>query len=125
MNDITIQCQTQNWGPRDKMVMVATDEDGLLLGTVQVELYPCPQRNFGGTAYLHSLWVTKPYRKRGVATRLMRYAEEIAASKGHKTISLEWDVSESPQWVCRWYARLGYDEKEFTPGHCALMVKKL
>lgn len=121
---IIIRCQGQKWPKFDRVVIAAIDPFDNLMGTVQLELYPKKKR-FGASAYLYALWVGADYRRAGVAAALMHDAETIAADRGHKAIALEWSVEESPMWVCQWYARLGYDEKEFTPGYAALMIKKI
>lgn len=64
-------------------------------------------------ALIYALWVDEPYRKQGVARKLLETAEREAKKMGCKTVCLEWDRRESEEWTLRWYERLGYNEKEF------------
>ena len=93
-------------------------------GTVQLKLYPDYQEQIYSTAYLYALWVDEDHRREHIATLLLDKAEELAKADGHKSIALEWSLEEAPREIAWWYARRGYDEKEFG-NTCALMVKDL
>lgn len=116
--------QEQKW--HDMTRIIVTDEENH--GTVQVEI---AKDGFKGTriegaadALVYNLWVDKPFRKKGVARRLMEAAENEARKRGCKTMCLEWSDYDSERWVERWYERFGYMEKKFGR-HSALMVKEL
>jgi GNAT superfamily N-acetyltransferase len=57
-------------------VLVA-DADGVIAGRVRLQFATRP---YGRIAAVHRLYVTKAWRRRGIATRLMAAAEELAAT---------------------------------------------
>lgn len=75
-------------------------------------------------ALICCLWVDEGYRRQGSAAYMLEAAEREARRLGCKSVCLEWDIRESPEWVERWYQRLGYEVREFGRG-CSLLVKKL
>ena len=112
--------QHQHWeGTCDRLLIVDTENRG----SVQVDVLP-PFRRQKADALLWALWVDEGYRKQGEATALMAMAEAAVIAKGCTSIALEWSLKEAPYWVCDWYMRLGYEEREFGRD-CALMIKKL
>lgn len=109
--------QEQKWHDFTRIILV---EDG---GSVQVELY-AEEQDWGGTAFLYGLWVGKSWRRQGVAQKLMAQAEYEVKKRGHKSITLEWKLQDTPYEILDWYERLGYYEKEFGDGY-SLMRKEL
>jgi ribosomal protein S18 acetylase RimI-like enzyme len=59
-------------------------------------------------AQIEDLRVAAPYRRRGIATTLMRRAHEEAAARGFRTIGLGVDIDNVP--ARRLYRREGYGE---------------
>lgn len=114
----------QQWYQEHRILIV----DGIHRSSVQVSI---PDKNADDNriegkadALIYALWVDEPYRKQGVARKLLETAEREAKKMGCKTVCLEWDRRESEEWVLRWYERLGYNEKEFGR-HSSLLVKEL
>lgn len=62
---------------------VAIDENGKIIGTIGI----MTDIN-DNTAKLHSLYVKKEYRKKGIATSLYNLSEKFARNKGYKVIIL-------------------------------------
>lgn len=75
-------------------------------------------------ALIYSLWVDEFARRRGVGRKLLEMAEREARRMGCKTVCLEWDWRETPEWVRRWYNRMGYSEQR-EPNNVWLLTKKL
>lgn len=75
-------------------------------------------------ALIYSLWVDEFARRRGVGRKLLEMAEREARRMGCKTVCLEWDWRETPEWVRRWYNRMGYS-KQREPNNVWLLTKKL
>lgn len=75
-------------------------------------------------ALIYALWVDEPFRKQGVARKLLETAERQAKQMGCKSVCLEWDRREDEEWMLRWYERLGYNEKELRR-YGSLLVKEL
>lgn len=114
----------QQWYQEHRILIV----DGIHRSSVQVSI---PDKNADdnriegkANALIYALWVDEPYRKQGVARKLLETAEREAKKMGCKTVCLEWDRRESDEWVLRWYERLGYNEKDFGR-HSSLLVKEL
>ena len=115
--------QLQRWMDSRRILVV----DELGHGSVQVCIPDADveDNRFRGKAdaLVYALWVDEPFRGRGVARRLLEAAEREARQQGCRSLAIEWDIRESPEWVERWYARLGYDEREFGR-ECSMMVKR-
>lgn len=114
----------QRWYQEHRILIVY----GIHYSSVQVSI---PDKNADDNriegkadALIYALWVDEPYRKQGVARKLLETAEREAKKMGCKTVCLEWDRRESEEWVLRWYERLGYSEKE-VGRHSSLLVKEL
>lgn len=114
----------QQWYQEHRILIV----DGIHRSSVQVSI---PDKNADDNriegkadALIYALWVDEPYRKQGVARKLLETAERESKKMGCKTVCLEWDRRESDVWVLRWYELLGYNEKEFGR-HSSLLVKEL
>lgn len=75
-------------------------------------------------ALIYALWVDEFARRRGVGRKLLEMAEREARRMGCKTVCLEWDLRETPEWVRRWYNRMGYSEQR-EPNNVWLLTKKL
>ena len=82
------------------------------------------KERYRADALLFSLWVNGCNRKRGEGSMLMIEAELHAIGNRCKSIALEYDCREAPEWVKRWYERLGYEEKAFGR-FGVIMVKQL
>lgn len=111
--------QEQHWLLCDRILI--TDEQGH--GSVMVDIQKKDGR-LTEDALIWSLSVDKPYRRQGVATRLLETAEHEAKKRGCTTASLEWDKREAERFAVNWYIRQGYDEKEFGR-YGSLLVKQL
>lgn len=114
----------QQWYQEHRILIVY----GIHYSSVQVSI---PDKNADDNriegkadALIYALWVDEPYRKQGVARKLLETAEREAKKMGCKTVCLEWDRRESEEWTLRWYERLGYSEKEFGR-YSSLLVKDL
>lgn len=114
----------QQWYQEHRILIVY----GIHYSSVQVSI---PDKNADDNriegkadALIYALWVDEPYRKQGVARKLLETAEREAKQMGCKTVCLEWDRRESEEWTLRWYERLGYNEKEFGR-FSSLLVKDL
>jgi GNAT superfamily N-acetyltransferase len=98
----------QKWYQEHRILIV----NGLRYGSVQVSI---PDKNADDNridgkadALIYALWVDEPYRKQGVARKLLETAEREAKQMGCKTVCLEWDCREAPEWTRRRYNRMGY-----------------
>lgn len=114
----------QKWYQEHRILIVY----GIHYSSVQVSI---PDKNADDNriegkadALIYALWVDEPYRKQGVARKLLETAEREAKKMGCKTVCLEWDRRESEEWTLRWYERLGYNEKEIWR-YSSLLVKDL
>lgn len=100
--------QEQHWLLCDRILI--TDEEHH--GSVMVDIQKKDGR-LADEALIWSLCVDKPYRRQGVATRLLETAEREAQKRGCATASLEWDKREAERFAFNFYVRRGYNEKMF------------
>lgn len=113
------------WKHKDN-VIISLWHDGPVtpeqVGVVELAVYKDGEH--AGEALVWNLYVDEEHRRKGLAKRLMEEAHKTAKHLGAHTTALEWSLEESPRWVAWWYARLGYDEKEFSNTY-ALMKRPL
>ena len=91
---------------------------------IQVDLLSHEDSKFGQTALIWDLFVLPAFRRREIAKQLVHRAIAVAKLHGFATATLEWNLRDSKQEISWWYARIGFDEKEFGNTY-ALMVKNL
>ena len=92
-------------------------------GKIQVDLI-YKSELYGRTAYIWDLYIHPDHRRKGIARQLMQQALHRARDFGFETATLEWVLQDTPRHIAQWYARLGFEEREFSDEY-ALMVKKL
>lgn len=123
-----MKIQEQKWHDFTRLLIVALDNTGIhnIIGSVQVELYPDAQDEYGTTAYIYGLWVEEHKRRKRIATTLMDVAEDEIKKRGHKKATLQWKLQDTPRDILAWCERRGYDEKSFDGRETrSLMVKEL
>ena len=113
---INIKIQHQIWLNLERYII------WVFSGSAQLEIYNEPRD--GVQAYLYALWVDKTKRQKGLASQLLKKAEEVAASRGVKEIYLYWHPAEAPLWTRKWYERNGYTaERLYNDGK--ILLRKL
>lgn len=120
-NDYYTRHYRTEWPDRDNVV-ISLYESGdplhLQLGIVEVGIHKTGKHQ--GEALVWNLYVSEEHRGRGLGRMLMSDAYDVAMLADCHTACLEWSLKESPRWVAEWYARLGYDEREF--GHDSALM---
>ena len=96
--------QKQTWHSHTRYIIFDTEG-----GCVQINLYT-EKQDFGSTACIYALWVDENSRRKGIATRLLDRAEEIAKREGHKSITIDWYLDDTPKAILEWYKKRGYIE---------------
>lgn len=90
-------------------VIVADEGNGRLLGFLEASIRPfvedCATDN---VAYLEGWFVEPAYRRRGVGTELVKYAEEWARQKGCTEIASDAEIGNELSLVA--HENLGYKE---------------
>ncbi|MBN2043020.1 MAG: GNAT family N-acetyltransferase [Candidatus Aenigmarchaeota archaeon] len=81
------------------------EEDGKIIGYIW---FSSGNGDVGEYGLLRQLFVDEEYRGKGLAERLIRYAEEYFFAKGIKRIKLTVTMSNSP--AIRLYEKLKYDK---------------
>lgn len=116
--------QIQTWNGSKRILVV----NNIHHGSVQVYIPDADAEDNSlkgkADALVYALWVDEPVRGHGVAGRLLESAEREARAQGCRSLAIEWDARESPEWVLRWYERVGYKEIGFGR-HKSLLVKHL
>lgn len=117
-----MKIQHQNWLGFDR-ALITTEGASVLL-----DMYPNNRykqiHNGNSDCYLWALWVEKEYRGKGIAGQLIAEAERYARLHGCKTLALEHDSREAPNWVRKWYRRLGFQDGVRTD-YSVLMTKRI
>jgi GNAT superfamily N-acetyltransferase len=88
----------------ERVVLVARDEAGRIIGTVQLGWENKP--NGRHRAEVQKLMVAPTHRHHGLGTGLMRAAEQLAAARGIRLLFL--DTSEGRSGAGGLYERVGY-----------------
>ncbi len=114
----------QHWFDFDRIIM--TDEANR--ASVQLEIFhkddEARHEHYKADCLLYALWVNEQYREDGAARKLMGRALLMAKEHGCKSVALEYDRREAPEWVRKWYERIGFEGKAFGR-YESLMVKQL
>lgn len=93
-------------------LLLAAFADGLLIGTVQVNLALPPNQPHRGE--IAKLLVHRSARKRGIAQRLMEHAESEARAAGKTLLVLDTVTGDDAE---RLYTRLGWTRVGVIPGY--------
>lgn len=82
------------------------------VGHIQLRFNGCQVRkvrdNLGKCSHIESLGVNEKYRRKGIATQLIKFAEDLARKKGDKKIGLS--VEEDNDFLKGIYERRGYED---------------
>lgn len=98
--------QRQRWSEYTRYLIVGR------YCSISLDLFDTFHSSFGGTAFVHGLWVDEIKRRKGYATTILDTAEKIARRAGHKSVFLEWHGADTPEFVLQWYMRRGYNVRE-------------
>ncbi len=96
------------------LVLLVAEEAGRIVGSLQ--LAPCAKENGAHRAEIQKLFVLRSARGRGVATRLIQAAEQLAADAGRTLLVL--DTQEGSK-AAALYAHLGWQKAGVIPGYAA------
>ena len=110
-----IETYITEWKDKDNVIISVRKYDcetSEQVGVVELAVYKHGEH--AGEALVWNLYINEDHRRKGLARRLMDKARMTAKCRGAHICVLEWSLDESPRWVAWWYARLGYDEKEFS-----------
>lgn len=102
------------WSAKDFLEMVEADYAYYYVAEVDGEIAGCCGiRNIAGEGEITNVVVAPPYRKKGIALRMMEYMLERAAEVGIGDCTLEVRVSNQP--AIRLYERLGFKGEGVRP----------
>ena len=125
MEEYYIETYITEWKNKDNVIISMWHDDGpdmaQQVGVVELAVYKHGEHE--DEALVWNLYIDEAHRRKGLAKQLMEEAHKTAKHLGAKTCVLEWDLKESPRWVAWWYARLGYDEKEFSDVYALMKLQ--
>ncbi|MBD5548858.1 MAG: ribosomal protein S18-alanine N-acetyltransferase [Lachnospiraceae bacterium] len=102
------------WSAKDFLEMVEADYAYYYVAEVDGEIAGCCGiRNIAGEGEITNVVVAPPYRKKGIALKMMEYMLERAAEVGIGDCTLEVRVSNQP--AIRLYERLGFKGEGVRP----------
>lgn len=113
-----IQIQEQKWDKNYTRYLIVGDG-----ASVHIGVYDKPQW-FGSKAIIYALYTNDYMRNRGCAKVVMSVAERVIKDKGLSKVSIEFDPSESDNFVKEWYHRMGYEDFAYAENNL-ILVKKL
>lgn len=90
------------WEAREDAALYLIEEDGVVAGLLFLA------RHGGSVVWIENLFVRQELRRRGIATRAIALAEEIARREMHAP-AISMDVIPQNQAAMRLYHALGYD----------------
>lgn len=96
--------QVQQWLPTTNILI--TDE--MNQGSIQIEIPRGVRPHRRKNATICRLWVNSPCRQRGIATRLLYQAEQIAVEHDCDAALICWTRGETKEWTRNWFTRQGY-----------------
>lgn len=92
--------------PANRLFVAQKIDDKEIVGMLTLIIYRIPVWKKG---WIEDLVVDKPYRNKGIATKLIRQAVEIAKSEG--VLSLNFTSSPTRMEANRLYERLGFKKR--------------
>lgn len=102
------------WSAKDFLEMVEADYAYYFVAEVDGEIAGCCGiRNIAGEGEITNVVVAAPYRKKGIALKMMEYMLDRAAEIGIGACTLEVRVSNQP--AIRLYERLGFKGEGVRP----------
>ncbi|MDE7445844.1 MAG: ribosomal protein S18-alanine N-acetyltransferase [Lachnospiraceae bacterium] len=102
------------WSAKDFLEMVEADYAYYYVAEVDGEIAGCCGiRNIAGEGEITNVVVAPPYRKKGIALKMMEYMLEKAVEVGIGDCTLEVRVSNQP--AIRLYERLGFKGEGVRP----------
>ncbi len=111
---IESQVFSMPWSAKDFLEMVEADYAYYYVAEVDGEIAGCCGiRNIAGEGEITNVVIAPPYRKKGIALKMMEYMLERAAEVGIGDCTLEVRVSNQP--AIRLYERLGFKGEGVRP----------
>lgn len=103
------------WSAKDFLEMVEADYAHYYVAEVDGKIAGCCGiRNIAGEGEITNVVVAAPYRKKGIALKMMEYMLERAEEIGIGDCTLEVRISNQP--AIRLYERLGFQGEGIRPG---------
>ena len=98
----------QHWPRFDRILRIDEDTQSTLFMDIEEDV----DYGYRETAWLWNLYVKEEYREQGIATKLIKDAEQAAKKRGCVAALLKWNEFMSAGFTKDWYRRLGYTIKE-------------
>ena len=104
-----------------KRIIIVSDKGSVFIDISQKSLY-----NFCNSvkSEIWGLFVEETFRNKGIAKKLMQYAENIIRQFKESYIAIVWNNS-TPLWVLEWYKKSGYKFCKYLNNTDTLLIKEI
>jgi ribosomal protein S18 acetylase RimI-like enzyme len=97
-------------GSAHAVVLVATTEEGEIIGTISGHVFEKPGVNISNVGVIYSLWIESDYRCQGIGQQLLSKVENALMVKGAQAFQVGWDTGNSI--AKNWWQKRGYASYE-------------
>lgn len=104
-----------------KRIIIVSDKGSVFIDISQKYLYTLCN---SVKSEIWGLFVEETFRNKGVAKKLMQYAENIIKQYRESYVAIVWNNS-TPLWVLEWYKKSGYKFCKYLNNTDTLLIKEI
>ena len=104
-----------------KRIIIVSDKGSVFIDISQQSLYTLCN---SVKSEIWGLFVEEPFRNKGIAKKLIQYAENIIKQFKESYIAIVWNNS-TPLWVLEWYKKIGYKFCKYLNNTDILLIKEI
>lgn len=104
-----------------KRIIIVSDKGSVFIDIAQQPLYTLCNTV---KSEIWGLFVEETFRNKGIAKKLIQYAENIIKQYKESYIAIVWNNS-TPLWVLEWYKKSGYKFCKYLNNTDILLIKEI
>lgn len=104
-----------------KRIIIVSDKGSVFIDISQKSLYTLCN---SVKSEIWGLFVEETFRNKGIAKKLIQYAENIIRQFKESYIAIVWNNS-TPLWVLEWYKKCGYKFCKYLNNTDTLLIKEI